>query len=88
MSDMLVFGFHYKQRFYQAIANIWKKSTSGLYRITVMNGDLERLLFGNNIYSSRDERFLINDTEGNLELVQLQQVLASALNDHRLQMGR
>lgn len=84
---MLVFGFHYKQRFYQAIANIWKKSTNGLYRITVMNGDLERLLFGNNIYCSRDEKFFLNDAEHNLELVQLHQVLVSALNNHRLGMN-
>ncbi|WP_127126223.1 hypothetical protein [Pseudoflavitalea rhizosphaerae] len=87
MTDMLVFGFHYKQRFYKAIANIWKKSTNGLYRITVMNGDLERLLFGNNILSLKDGRFLMEDSIGDLEVRQLQQALMLGLNNHQRTLG-
>lgn len=87
MTDMLVFGFHYKQRFYKAIANIWKKSTNGLYRITVMNGDLEKLLFGNNILSLKDGRFLMEESIGNLEVRQLQQALVLGLNAHQRTFG-
>ncbi|QEC40175.1 hypothetical protein [Pseudobacter ginsenosidimutans] len=87
MTDMLVFGFHYKQRFYKAIANIWKKSTNGLYRITVMNGDLEKLLFGNNILSLKDGRFLMEESIGDLEVRQLQQALVLGLNDHQRIFG-
>lgn len=85
MSDMLVFGFHYKERFYKAIANLWKKSTNGLYRITVMNGDLERLLFGNNIVSLKEGRFLAatDAKAADMEIKQLQEALVIALNDHR-----
>jgi hypothetical protein len=84
MTDMLVFGFHYKQRFYKAIANLWKKSTNGLYRITVMNGDLEQLLFGNNIVSLKEGKFLTEASTGDVEEVkQLQQALVIGLNDHR-----
>ena len=87
MTDMLVFGFHYKQRFYKAIANLWKKSTNGLYRITVMNGDLEKLLFGNNILSLKEGRFLMEESIGNLEVRQLQQALVLGLNDHQRTIG-
>lgn len=85
MSDMLVFGFHYKERFYKAIANLWKKSTNGLYRITVMNGDLERLLFGNNIVELKEGRFLATAgaNVADMEIKQLQEALVIALNDHR-----
>ncbi|MGN6418330.1 MAG: hypothetical protein ACTHMC_12610 [Pseudobacter sp.] len=85
MSDMLVFGFHYKERFYKAIANLWKKSTNGIYRITVMNGDLERLLFGNNIVSLKEGRFLATagTNVADMEIKQLQEALVIALNDHR-----
>lgn len=83
MTDMLIFGFHYKQKFYQAIANIWKKSTNGLYRITVMNGDLERLLFGKNIVSIKEGKFLMDEPEVNAEVIQLQQALVIGLNDHQ-----
>lgn len=82
MSDMLVFGFHYKERFYKAIANLWKKSTNGLYRITVMNGDLERLLFGNNIVSLKEGKFMTAEAAADTEIKQLQEALVIALNDH------
>lgn len=88
MTDMLVFGFHYKQKFYKAIANLWRKSSNGLYRITVMNGDLERLLFGHNIFSLKDGRFLSDHITGDVEIQQLQHVLTLALNDHRQAGGK
>lgn len=88
MTDMLIFGFHYKQKFYQAIANLWKKSTNGLYRITVMNGDLERLLFGNNIVSLKEGRFLTDEAADSTDLKQLQQALVAGLTNHWRTSGK
>lgn len=84
MTDMLIFGFHYKQKFYKAIANLWKKSTNGLYRITVMNGDLEKLLLGNNIVSIKEGKFVSDESANDQEVKQLQQALVVGLNDHQL----
>ncbi|HVK46263.1 MAG TPA: hypothetical protein VM488_00435 [Pseudobacter sp.] len=83
MTDMLVFSFRYKERFYKAIANLWQKSTKGLYRITVMNGDLERMLFGNNIVSLKEGRFMTAEASAEPEIKQLQEALVIALNDQQ-----
>lgn len=79
MTDMFVFNFHYNNNSYKAIANIWK-SSNGYYRITVMNGDLERLLFGNNIVSPDEGWVNTTDHSGNADLKELQEALLSALH--------
>lgn len=79
MTDMFVFSFHYNNSTYKAIANKWKES-NGYYRITVMNGDLERLLFGNNIVSPEEGWIDAADNSGNTALKELQEALLAALH--------
>lgn len=79
MTDMFVFNFHYNNSSYKAIANVWKNS-NGYYRITIMNGDLERLLFGNNIVSPDEGWINATDGSGDAAVKELQEALLSALH--------
>lgn len=79
MTDMFVFSFHYNNSSYKAIANLWK-NRNGYYRITVMNGDLERLLFGNNIVSLHEGWINITEISSNPDLTELQESLLAALH--------
>ena len=49
MHKFLTVGFSFCEKLYQSIIMVKKKSDHTVYQITVMNGDLEKLLHGNHI---------------------------------------
>lgn len=82
MKDMVIFDFNFQQTSYKAIANPYRKGGNGCFRITVMNGELEKLLFGNNILSLTENRFLNNEKTDNPDLKELQQILLHTFTRH------
>ncbi len=48
MSRFLVIGFDFYDTYYYSLVNCKPKQNGTEYRLTVMNGDLEKLLFGTN----------------------------------------
>jgi hypothetical protein len=49
MQDLLTIGFEFKDDFYYSLIRVKEKEESVDYQVTVMNGDLEKLLYGNHI---------------------------------------
>ena len=47
MSNFLTVGFWFCERLYHSLVMVKKRSDCTIYQITVMNGDLEKLLYGN-----------------------------------------
>ena len=47
MQKFLIVGFMFCKNLYHSIVMVKKKSDCTIYQITVMNGDLEKLLYGN-----------------------------------------
>ncbi|MEJ7912228.1 MAG: hypothetical protein WKF70_03670 [Chitinophagaceae bacterium] len=48
MSRFLVIGFDFCDTYYYSLVNCKPKPNGTEYRLTVMNGDLEKLLYGTN----------------------------------------
>lgn len=49
MNKFLTVGFEFYEKLYHSLIMIKKKKGYKIYQITVMNGDLEKLLYGNHI---------------------------------------
>jgi hypothetical protein len=71
--------FYFRKQEYYALARLREKEAEPAYYITVMNGDLERLLYGNHILVPKDGRFY-SDLPSDTELGSLKCVIAEALN--------
>lgn len=88
MKDMVIFDFNFQQTSYKAIANPYSKGGNGCFRITVMNGELEKLIFGNNILSLEENRFLNNEKIDNADLIGLQQTILHTFSGHLQSMEK
>jgi len=47
--EMIAVGFQYKENAYKALIRLKERGAKKEYHITVMDGELERLLYGNHI---------------------------------------
>jgi hypothetical protein len=78
---MFSISFKYKKSQYQALIRIIKEREEGEkeYRVTIMNGDLEMLLYGNHILKEKNGRIDIQESDLPHHIVELRAVIADAL---------
>lgn len=82
MGTIMSLGFEFKGKEYHSLIRVKEKEEKTEYHITVMNGDLERLLYGNHIV--REENGELN-TEGFPEINDqwmLKKQIVQALSKH------
>lgn len=80
MSSILSLGFEFKGNYYSFLARLKEKETVTEYHITVMNGELEKLLYGNHILSGTNGRIDIERPAEINDQAQLKIQIARALN--------
>ncbi len=56
MVNLLTVGFEFKENFYYSLIRVKPKAAGIDYEITVMNGSLEMLLYGNHVIKQRNDR--------------------------------
>lgn len=81
MSNIISISFNYKGHPYHALVRI-KNNSIREYHITVMNGQLETLLYGNHIFIESNGKFE-NDNPGNKindeDILKLREAISKAL---------
>lgn len=80
MNRFLVLGFEYNNNTEYCLVRYKKKSESNEYAITIMNGELEKLLFGHHIITEKDG-FLLVEMSGNEQPYKLKEEITNALGD-------
>ena len=80
MYRLIKVGFEYKQTGYEALVRIKDKIEGTDYEVTVMNGDLEKVLYGNHVIKQRNES-LLNDCTSCTEQSLLKEAIARALSN-------
>ncbi|MGZ8550555.1 MAG: hypothetical protein ACXWV2_07830 [Chitinophagaceae bacterium] len=78
MAKYLIIGFEYCEKLYKAIAHCKTSRICKEYRITVMNGDLEKLLYGNHTIQEINSTLQVELSDNNVQDV-LKVSIASAL---------
>jgi len=82
MGTILSLGFEFKGKEYYSMIRVKERNHKTEYHITVMNGDLERLLYGNHIISEINGELEIESIPQNTEQCKLKKQIAEALNRH------
>ncbi len=75
-----IVSFEFEQTFYQAVVLAKHDGNSRQYRITIMNGDLEKMLFGCHTILEKAGNFLFANTHAGVEKLQL--AISKALKKH------
>ncbi len=78
---MLSIPFEYQSAVYHALARVKEKAGLTEYHITVMNGKLEKLLYGNHIITCEQGTFRY-DVSGNSLIDTLKGTITEALNKY------
>ena len=76
--DMLLVKFEFREAGYEALVRIKVKETKTEYYITVMNGELEKMLFGHHILT-QENGILLQEAVASDDIRQLRQKIAEAL---------
>ena len=85
MPKILSLGFEFRDSHYSFLARVKEKDNKTEYHITVMNGELEKLLYGNHIILEINGQVQIDPPIENNEQLQLKLRIEEALIRH-LQM--
>jgi hypothetical protein len=77
---LLSIGFEFREAEYHAIIRIKEKETGTEYHVTIMNGELEKTLYGNHIITEKNGelQFDTRDTE----IGQLKYNITEALDNY------
>ena len=75
---MLLVKFEYRGTGYEALIRVKVKEAKTEYYITVMNGDLEKMLFGHHIITE-ENGYLQTGTAPDAETALLKNIIAGAL---------
>lgn len=81
MSKLLSIGFEFKGNSYSTLIRVKEKEDCNEYKVTIMNGDLERLLYGEHIITEVCGK--INDDiacDDSTEQYKLRQVIVKSLS--------
>lgn len=82
MINILSLPFEYKQHQYKALVAIKKYLNHKEYRITIMNGELEKKFFGHHIIIEKSGRFIADRGAEDGDIQGLQDAIIQALTDH------
>jgi hypothetical protein len=80
MLNLLTVGFEFRDVFYYSLIRVKDKAVGTDYEITVMNGKLEKLLYGNHVIKQRNGCLVVEVTEPT-EQGLLKQSIAEALSN-------
>ena len=78
---MFSISFKYKKSQYQALIRVIKEREEGEkeYRVTIMNGELEMLLYGNHILTEKNGRIDVKGSDLPHHIIELRTVIADAM---------
>jgi len=79
MDNIISLEFIYRSRMYYALIRTKDNGEMKLYSVTIMNGDLERLLYGNHIIMEKEGCFQSALPIANGQIGQLKQSIINAL---------
>lgn len=79
MLHLLTVGFEFRDIFYYSLIRVKESNLGTDYQITVMNGNLEKLLYGNHIIKKR-KGFLQIDADDTTEQDMLKVSISEALS--------
>ena len=80
MSMIISLGFDFKEEFHYVLITVKEIKERIQYRITVMNGELEQLLYGCNIVHEVNGELELDDCNGNKEKWLLKKQIIEALS--------
>jgi hypothetical protein len=79
MDNIISLEFRYRSRMYYALVRTKEEGETRLHSITIMNGDLERLLYGNHVIMEKDGCFQSALPIMNEQIGELKQSIIKAL---------
>ena len=65
MEKLLTIEFEFLEQFYFSLIRVKQKNGLNEYQVTVMNGELEKLLYGNHIIQVEDGHLQVEFSENN-----------------------
>jgi len=81
MPSMLSVGFEYRKKKYYALVRIRERSGQNECVVTVMNGELETLLYGNHIFFIENGIAANHRAPADDVIAELRDCIANTLND-------
>jgi len=78
MKSFLTVGFEYCEKLYIALVREKKNNLHNEYHITIMNGELEKILYGNHIIKEINGCLQLETSE-NVQQESLKQIIATEL---------
>ena len=82
MASIMSIAFKFKESFHYVLVSVKELNDKIQYRLTIMNGDLEKLLYDCNIINEVDGKLELDDCAGNLEKWKLKKQIVTALSEH------
>ena len=82
MSSLLSLGFEYKDCHHSFLARVKENGNKIEYHVTVMNGDLEKLLYGNYVITGSNSHVVADLPDNGGEEQHLKFQIAKALNKY------
>jgi hypothetical protein len=92
MSMIISLGFDFREEFHYVLITVKELKERIQYRLTVMNGELEKLLYDCNIVNEVNGELELDDCNGNKEKWLLKKQIIEALSNYtkkkvRIQTG-
>jgi hypothetical protein len=82
MSSLLSLGFEYKGCHHSFLARVKEDGNKTEYHVTVMNGELEKLLYGNHVITGINGQIITDMTDPPGEQHLLKSYIAKALSKY------
>ena len=79
---LLTIGFEFSGEYHYAIIQRKEKDDTTHYQATVMNGRLEKILFGRHIFTEKQNSILLELSDEETEQARLRRKIAEALSQH------
>jgi hypothetical protein len=79
---MISLGFKFREVSYNALIRLRESGIKKEYVITVMNGELEKILYGNHILVEENGEFLSNTEHAGEKAFELRTVITKALQNY------
>jgi hypothetical protein len=80
MDKITSLEFSYKSKMYYALVRTKPHERGKMHSITIMNGDLERLLYGHHVIIEKEGLFVSVSETTNKEIIELKQCIINALS--------
>jgi hypothetical protein len=88
MNKLVALPITYNGTEYYSLVSFIKRDNCMQLRVTIMNGDLERLLYGNNVFEYSDGRLIADLDSCKREVATLKRTIANALESYLVEMDR